>query len=135
HQARGEISDGLTVVDEALEFARTTGECYHAAEGERVKGRLLLDTGPDGAAAAEHCFRRAIDIARAQGGRGWELRSTVDLAQLLDRQGRASEARDVLDPIYTWFTEGFDTPDLVDARAVLATLDPRPRSPVAAAGP
>ncbi len=72
---------------------------------------------------AENSFRRAIEIARTQSARMWELRATTSLARLLDEQGKRAEARDLLAPLYGWFTEGFDTADLKDAKALLDELN------------
>jgi predicted ATPase len=72
---------------------------------------------------AEQCFRAAVDVARAQEARWWELRATMNLARLLNEQGRRDEARAMLADIYGWFTEGFDTADLKDAKALLDQLD------------
>jgi len=80
----------------------------------------MLDS-PD-EAEAERCFRTAIDIARAQGARWWELRATTSLGRLLKRQGRTAEARNQLGEIYNWFTEGFEFADLKDAKALLDGL-------------
>ncbi len=77
---------------------------------------------PDGAAEAERCFRRAIEIAVRQQARSWELRATTSLARLLAKQGRRNEARPMLAEIYNWFTEGFDTADLKDAKSLLEEL-------------
>jgi transcriptional regulator with AAA-type ATPase domain/predicted ATPase len=126
HAACGEILEGLKAADEALALARATGESYHLAECERVRGTLLLRHAPDGVAAAEQAFLRAIELARAQEARGWELRAAIDLARLLQGAGRRAEARAVVEPVSAWFTEGFDTPDLVDARAVLGGGDRAP---------
>jgi predicted ATPase len=91
------------------------------AETLRLRGELLHDSGDQ--AAAEASFRAAIDIARRQNGKLWELRSSVSLAQLLRDQGQQSAARDLLAPVYYWFTEGFDTPDLTEAKALLEALN------------
>ena len=91
------------------------------AELHRVKGELMLIDPPD-EAEAERCFRTAIDIARGQGARWWELRATTSLARLLKRQGKAAEARSRLSEIYNWFTEGFEFADLKDAKALLDEL-------------
>jgi predicted ATPase len=74
------------------------------------------------ATAANNCFRKAIELARVQSTKVWELRATMSLARLLDRQGRRDEARTMLADIYNWFTEGFDTVDLKDAKALLDEL-------------
>ena len=73
-------------------------------------------------AEAEACFRRALEVARGQGARMWELRAAADLARLLAAKGERAQARDLLAPIYGWFTEGFEAPDLRDARALLDAL-------------
>jgi len=84
-----------------------------------VKGELILKLDPRNASGAEQCFRTSIEIARAQQARSWELRAATALARLLDLQGRGDEARRMLAEIYGWFTEGFETRDLKDARALL----------------
>ena len=88
----------------------------------RRKGQLLLRQGHS--AAAEELYRKALSIAVEQEAKLWELRAAVSFARLRRDQGRRAEAHDLLAPIYTWFTEGFDTPDLKDARALLETLYP-----------
>ena len=98
------------------------------AEKPRCRGEVLLMLPEPDWAGAEACFRRAVEIARAQGARWWELRAAVSLARLLRDQGRRAEARDLLAPVYGWFTEGFDLPDLREAGALLDTLGaPRQR--------
>ncbi len=92
------------------------------AERLRHQGEVLLLLPEPERAGAEACFRRAIEIARGQGARWWELRAAVDLARLWRDQGRCAEARDLLAPIYGWFTEGFDTPDLQEVKALLDEL-------------
>jgi predicted ATPase len=100
-----------------------TNERFYEAEICRVKGELLLQHGgPDDAAGAETCFRQALDIAEAQSAKSWELRAATSLARLLSEQGRRAEAYDLVAPIYGWFTEGFDTADLKEARALLDEL-------------
>jgi predicted ATPase len=88
-----------------------------------VKGELLLAQNPSDVVEAERCFRTAIVIARRQSARIAELRVTTSLARLLAKQGRRDEARTMLDEIYGWFTEGFDTADLKDAKALLDELN------------
>ena len=92
------------------------------AELYRLKGELLLRRDESNAAEAQHCLVHAIEIARNQSAKLWELRATVSLARLLAWQGRRDEARTSLAEIYNWFTEGFDLPDLKDAKALLDEL-------------
>jgi predicted ATPase len=87
----------------------------------RIKGELMLARGGL-TAAVEPCFETAIAIAREQSAKSFELRATVSLARLLDQQGKRDEARSILGEIYGWFTEGFDTADLKDAKALLDQL-------------
>jgi predicted ATPase len=91
------------------------------AELCRVKGELLQMSGKVG--EAEACFRQAIAVARGQESKSWELRATLSLSRLLQKDGRSEEARQLLSEIYGWFTEGFDTPDLQEARALLEELE------------
>jgi class 3 adenylate cyclase/predicted ATPase len=114
----GQIEEALTVLQEALQIADRTGERWLAAELYRHKGQLLLRQGhPE---AAEELYRKALSIAREQEAKLWELRAAVSLAHLWLDQGLHAEARDLLAPVYGWFTEGFDTPDLKEAKALLA---------------
>jgi predicted ATPase len=116
----GQIEDAVALLDDALQIGERTGEHWFAAELNRHKGQLLLRQGQ--AAAAEELYRKALCIAREQEAKLWELRATVSLARLRRGQGRRAEARDLLAPVYGWFTEGFDTPDLRDAKALLDEL-------------
>jgi predicted ATPase len=88
----------------------------------RLKGELLLKQEDSNAAEAQSCFQRAVEIARKQSAKSWELRTTTSLARLLAQQGRHGEARAMLAEIYGWFTEGFDTADLKVAMALLERL-------------
>ena len=97
-----------------------TGERWFEAELHRHKGQLLLQQGH--AEAAEDRYHKALSIAREQEAKLWELRGAVSLARLRRDHGRHTEARDLLAPVYDWFTEGFDTPDLTDAKALLYEL-------------
>ena len=97
-----------------------TGACWFAAELNRQKGRLLLRQGP--AEAAEELYRKALGIARKQEARLWELRAAASLARRRRDQGRRAAARDLLAPVYGWFTEGFATPDLKEAKGLLNEL-------------
>ena len=118
----GQPHEGLTVIGEALERARTTGERVWEAELGRLEGELRLASDPDDVAEATECFRRAIEIARRQAARSWELRAASSLARLLVAAGRRDEARRTLAGVYDWFTEGFDTADLGEAKALLGDL-------------
>jgi tetratricopeptide (TPR) repeat protein len=120
----GKPADGLREIDQSLTLIERTGERICEAEVWRLKGELLLLAQPlsDGA-LAEQSFRTAIEISRKQHAKSWELRATTSLTRLLREQGRIAEARDVLAPVYNWFTEGFDTADLKDAKALLDELD------------
>jgi len=122
HLRNGTIEEGLAVVSDALSHAQNTGEKHFAAELNRLRGELLMIRGASHQTAAESAFRTAIDIARTQQARWWELRATVSLTRLLDRTGRRDEARTMLGKIYNWFTKGFDTADLRDAKALLDEL-------------
>jgi predicted ATPase len=103
-------------------YVARTGVVYHQAELHRLDGELRLARDPADAPAAEACFRRAIDIARQQQAKSWELRAATSLARLLRDQSRQAEARDLLAPVYGWFSEGFDTLDLKEAKALLDEL-------------
>ena len=115
----GRLNDGLSVLTEAQAFADETEGRGYDAEIYRLKGELLLRRGDSNAAEAQKCFERAIEIARGQSAKSWELRATTSLARLLMKRGRSDEARTMLANIYDWFTEGFDTADLKDAKALL----------------
>ena len=121
----GEIEAGLELLAEALALAQASGARGNDAELHRLRGELLGRLPSPDWAAVEACFRTALAIAREQGTRGLELRAAVSLARLWRDQGRRSEARDLLAPVYSWFTEGFDTPDLREAKALLDELDER----------
>jgi predicted ATPase len=110
---------GLPILAEALAIAHNTGECFYEAELYRLKGELLLQQGIPDAQQAETCFRHAIDIARQQEAKSLELRAAMSLSRLWQQQGKRAEARELLAPIYGWFTEGFDTADLQEAKALL----------------
>ncbi len=119
----GQIEEALTALDDALQIAGRTGECWLAAELNRHKGQLLQRQGH--AEAAEELYRKALSIAEDQGAKLWELRAAASLARLRRDQGRHAEACSLLAPVYGWFTEGFDTPDLKDAKALLDELHER----------
>ena len=118
----GQPVEGLQTLSEALAFVDHTGEGYFAAELHRLKGELLLLQDRSNPAPAEAAYCTAVEISHAQRAKSWELRTATSLARLWRDQGKRTEARDLLAPIYGWFTEGFDTPDLKEARALLDEL-------------
>jgi predicted ATPase/class 3 adenylate cyclase len=118
----GQAEEGLAVLAESLALVDKTGEGYYAAELYRLKGALLLQLSLDNQSAAEASFQKAIDVSRHQHAKSWELRAATSLARLWQQQGKRQEAHDLLAPIYGWFTEGFDTADLQDAKALLEAL-------------
>jgi predicted ATPase len=118
----GEPEAGLTGLAEALTLMDTTGERADEPEISRLKGELLLQQSTDNATEAETCFQHAIRIAQNQQAKSLELRAATSLARLWQQQGKRQEAHDLLAPIYGWFTEGFDTADLQEAKALLDAL-------------
>jgi len=114
--------EGLTALAEAQALVEKTGEHYYEAELERLKGALLLTQSPDNAAEAEACAHNALEIARRQQAKSLELRAAMSLARLWQRQGKEGDARQLLNDVYTWFTEGLDTVDLTAARDLLNEL-------------
>ncbi len=122
YRKNGRLEEGLTAVATALREMGRCGERQFEAELYRSKGELLLMRDPPDEAEAEHCFRTAIDIARRQAARLFELRATTSLARLLKRQGKRDDAREMLAKIYGWFTEGFEFADLKDVKALLDEL-------------
>jgi predicted ATPase len=118
----GKIEEGLAALDDALAQAAISGARGWDAEIHRLRGELTARLPYPDPAKAENSFRTALAIAREQGTRGYELRAATSLARLWREQGRQTEARDLLAPLYGWFTEGFDTADLRDAKALLDEL-------------
>jgi serine/threonine protein kinase/predicted ATPase len=116
------FEDAHKVLDEALAVAEKNDDRGHEAELHRLRGELLLAESPDRLSDAEACFRRAIATARRQQSKGWELRATISLARLWQRQGRRGDAGTALAAVYGTYTEGFTTPDLVDAKGLLESL-------------
>ncbi|HVA79463.1 MAG TPA: adenylate/guanylate cyclase domain-containing protein [Candidatus Binataceae bacterium] len=119
----GRYQEAIDAVAAGREHAQRTGEHFAESEIERIAGGTLLLMGAENAAEAERCMRRGIAIAKEQGARSFELRATTSLARLLRGTNRRGEARAMLAEIYNWFTEGFDTADLKDAKKLLDELN------------
>jgi predicted ATPase len=117
----GQLQEALTLTEDALQIVERTGERWLDAELYRHKGQLLLRQGHT--EAAEQLYRRALSLAVEQEAKLWELRAAASLARLWGEQGRREEPRDLLSPVYSWFTEGFETPDLKGAKALLAEFE------------
>jgi predicted ATPase len=116
----GQLRASLDHFGEARRLADDTGELWFQAETVRLTGDVLLAIGD--LSAADTSYRQAIAIAQRQSGKLWELRAAASLARLWRDHGRGAEARDLLAAVYSWFTEGFDTPVLQEAKALLAEL-------------
>jgi predicted ATPase len=122
-----QVEAGLNALKEGFEIMERTGEHVFQAELHRLNGQLLLVQSANNATEAETCYRQALDISRQQRAKSWELRAATSLATLWQEQGKRQEAYDLLAPIYDWFTEGFDTADLIEAKSLLNDIE-GPRS-------
>jgi class 3 adenylate cyclase/predicted ATPase len=122
HGKAGQATEGLRVLGEALMTVRKTGERQHEAELYRLKGGILLTQDVPDTHEAENSLLQAVDTARSQQAKSLELRAATSLARLWQSQGKRDEARELLEPVYSWFTEGFDTADLIDAKTLLDEL-------------
>ena len=118
----GQTEVGLRTLAEALTLLDKTSGRFYEAELYRLKGELLLQQSEESSPEAESCFQQALTVARQQQAKALELRAATSLARLWQQQGKKTEAYDVLTPVYNWFTEGFDTADLKDAKALLEEL-------------
>jgi predicted ATPase len=116
----GDLAGAVTLLERAAELAAITGEQWYIAEITRLQSRFSADD-PE---RSMRLLRSSLTIAREQGAKLWELRTATDLAKILSDQGSPDAAHEELAPVYTWFTEGFDTPDLVAARTLLEELAP-----------
>jgi predicted ATPase len=116
-----QVDEGLRLLAEALAMMDTPRN-RHTAELHRLHGELLLRQAVPDEEQAEACFQQALDVSRRQQAKSWELRAAMSLSRLWQQQGKRAEASELLAPIYGWFTEGFDTADLQDARALLVEL-------------
>jgi predicted ATPase len=120
--AMGQPETGMIALTEALVLVEKTGERWYEPESYRLKGALLLQRSTDHHAEAQVCFQQAIAVADGQQAKSWELRAAMSLSRLWQRQGQCAAARELLAPIYGWFTEGFDTADLQEAKVLLTEL-------------
>src|SRR5215475_12455279 len=118
----GQGATGLEVLAEARAAAQHRQERFYEAELYRLEGALLLAQSVDRVAEAATCFQHALTIARQQQAQWWALRAAMSLARLWQQQGKRAEAHALLAPVYGWFTEGFDTADLQEAKALLEAL-------------
>ena len=120
HTLLGQPGEGLACLAEAAQTIETTDERCHEAELHRLRGDFLHAAGD--LSASELSYHQSLEVARSQSAKLLELRASTRLARLWRDQGKRAEARDLLGPIYNWFTEGFDAPDLKDARTLLDAL-------------
>jgi len=118
----GQAEEGLTVIDEALATAHKSGMCLYEAELHRLKGELLLALSAENHTEVETCLRQALDVACHQESKSLELRVAMSLSRLWQQQGKRAEACKLLSEVYGWFTEGFDTKDLKEAKVLLEDL-------------
>jgi predicted ATPase len=118
----GMKQSALEAIDDALAFVEDRNERCWEAEIHRIKGDILAAINPEDVVSSEACYRKAVDVARSQNARSWELRAATSLARHWREQARSDEGRDLLAPVYNWFTEGFDTKDLKEAKALLGEL-------------
>jgi predicted ATPase len=118
----GQLDEAWRSVGEAITTLQTTGERWCEAEADRIAGEIALAFPTPDAAKAEDYFGRALAVAREQQAKSWELRAAMSLARLWRDQGKPQQARELLAPVYGWFTEGFDTRDLKEAKALLEEL-------------
>jgi predicted ATPase len=122
HADSGQFDDAWRCIGRAMTAMQATRERWCEAEAHRVAGEIALKSPQRDVAKARACFEQAVTLARAQQAKSWELRAVMSLARLLSDQGQQQTARDLLAPVYDWFTEGFDTSDLRNAKALLGEL-------------
>jgi hypothetical protein len=118
----GQFDDAWRSLGEAIDTIETTKETWFEAEANRIAGEIALQSPKLDATKAQAYFERALAVSRLQQAKSWELRAAMSLARLWRDQGKVSEARELLAPVYGWFTEGFDTLDLKEAKALLEEL-------------
>lgn len=124
HAQLGQIDDARRCIGEAMTIMDASGETWCEAELHRVAGEIALNSPEQDAVRAQTYFERALSVARQQQARSWELRGAMSMARLWRDQGKRQQARDLLAPVYGWFTEGLDTRDPKEARALLDDLAP-----------
>ena len=122
HADLGQLEDAWRNVDEAKAVIERTEERWFEADVHRIAGEIALKSPQPDAAKAEAHFERALAVARQQQAKSWELRAATSMARLWRDQGKPQQARELLAPVYGWFTEGFDTRDLKEAKALLDEL-------------
>jgi predicted ATPase len=118
----GRLNDAWRCISEAMTAVETSKESWCEAEVNRIAAEIALKSPEPETAKAEAYFERALAVARAQQAKSWELRAAMSMARLWRDQGKRDEARELLAPVYGWFTEGFDTRDLKEAKALLEEL-------------
>ena len=122
HAQLGQIDDAWRCIGEAMTTMEASKEIWFEAELHRIAGEIALESPERDTAKAEGYFERALSVARQQQAKSWELRAAMSLARLWRDQGKVQQARELLAPVYGWFTEGFDTRDLKEAKALLEEL-------------
>ena len=122
HAELGDLDDARRCVGEAMTAADTTKERWWDAEVNRIAGEIAIESPEPDTSKAQEYFQRALEVARQQQAKSWELRAAMSMARLWRDQGRPQQARELLAPVYGWFTEGFDTRDLKEAKALLEEL-------------
>jgi predicted ATPase len=122
HARLGQFDDARRCIGEAMAASEASKESWYDADIHRLAGDIVLLSGEPDTTKAEAHFGRALALARKQQAKSFELRAAMSMARLWRGQGKRDEGRDLLAPIYAWFTEGFDTPDLKGARALLGEL-------------
>jgi predicted ATPase len=122
HAALGKFDDAWRYIDEAMSTTETNKEKWFEVEVNRIAGEVARKSPAPHTAKAEEYFERALAVARQQQAKSWELRASMSLARLWRDQGKVQQARELLAPVYGWFTEGFDTRDLKEAKALLEEL-------------
>jgi predicted ATPase len=125
YAALGQFDDAWHSIGEAIDTIETTKETWFEAEANRIAGEIALQSPEPDQAKAKTYFEHALTVARQQQAKSWELRASMSLARLWREQGKVQQARELLASVYGWFTEGFDTLDLKEAKALLDALSQR----------